>query len=115
MSSVITDQIVGISRFQKDANNSNKESYVPNLALQAVACQIQPASPTDTAIAAGIFGQTFLMFTTQSGIFPGDRVTISGTGQVMRVRGIEDWSFIEQDPHYEITLIRFEEDTDINA
>jgi len=108
--SVITDTIVAISRLKQDVGDADKEQYQPNAALQAVKCQIQPATPEETAIAEGIFGQTFTMYTTESGILPGDKVTVSGTGEVYRVRGRTDWSKPDLIPHYEITLVRFEED-----
>lgn len=106
---MILDQILAIERIQKDVTNSRKESYVSNLALQAVKCQIQPASPEDTAIADGVFGQTFMCYTTESGIKQGDKVTVSGTGEVYRVKGIEDWS-MDPMPHYEMTIVMFEEE-----
>lgn len=107
---LILDQVITISRLRTDAGNTDKESYQPNAALQAVKCQIQPASPTDTAIAEGVFGQTYIAFTTESGILSGDLVTISGTGQKYRVRGIEDWSMPDLSPHFELTLLQFEEE-----
>jgi hypothetical protein len=110
MSSLILDSVVAISRLQKDLDNSSKESFVQNAALQDVKCQIQPATPEETAVANGVFGQTFLMFTSVSGIFPGDYITVSGTGEGYRVRGVENWAGIEGIPHYEITLLRLEED-----
>ena len=108
--SLLLDHIVAISRLQKDADNTSKEQFQPNLALQQIKCQIQPATSEQVAISNGVFGQTFVMFTTQSGIFTGDKVTVSGTGETMRVRGVEDWSQIEGAPHYEITMMRMEEE-----
>jgi len=106
---MIFDSIIAISRLTKDIDNPDKESYQINAALQAVKCQLQPATATETAIAEGVFGQTYLCFTTESGIKVGDKVTVSGTSEILKVRGIEDWSF---DPlsHYEMTLVRFEEE-----
>lgn len=108
--SIITDNIISIKRLQKDATDSNKESYQINEALSSVKCQIQPAGAEDTAISDGVYGQTFICFTTQSGIKTGDHVTCSGTGETYRVRGIEDWSQIDIEPHYEITLVMLEEE-----
>ncbi|MHA1842388.1 MAG: hypothetical protein ACTSYW_10480 [Candidatus Heimdallarchaeota archaeon] len=107
---MILDSIISIDRLTKDEDNPDKESYQPNAALQAVKCNIQPASPEQTAIANGIFGQTYACFTTESGIKVGDKVTVSGTGEVMRVKGIQDWSQSEGIPHFELTLARFEEE-----
>lgn len=108
--SLILDAIIAISRLTRDADNASKESYVANAALQAVKCQIQPATPEETAVADGVFGQTHIMFTTQSGIFSGDRITVSGTGEIFRVKGVENWAQIEGAPHYEITLARMLEE-----
>ena len=107
---MILDHIVAVSRLTKDSDNASKESYQVNLALSAVKCQIQPAGPEETAISEGVFGQTYLAFTTTSGIFPGDYITVSGTGEQYRVKGVEDWSQIEGIPHFEITMLRFEEE-----
>lgn len=104
------DAIISIKRLQRDIDNSNKESYVDNAALQCIKCQLQPAGTEETAISDGVFGQTFLMFTTESGVLVGDHCTVSGTGQTFRVKGIEDWSQIDLIPHYEMTLIRMEEE-----
>lgn len=110
MNGIILDAIVAISRLTQDATNTKKESYAPNLALSAVKCQIQPATPEETAVAEGVFGQTYIMFTTYSGIFSGDKVTVSGTGEAFRVRGVENWAQIEGAPHYEVTLVRMLEE-----
>ena len=108
--SLILDSIASIQRVTKDTDNTSKEQYQTNLALSAVKCQIQPASPADTAISEGIYGQTYLCFTTESGIMTGDKVTVSGTGQVFKVRGIEDWGNPDLSPHYELTLVEFTEE-----
>ena len=108
--SLIYDNLISIKRLTKDSTNISKESYQPNLALQAIKCQIQPASAEDTAISDGVYAQTFICFTTESGICSGDHVTISGTSETFRVRGIEDLSQIDIIPHYEITLIQMEEE-----
>ncbi len=109
--SLITDSVVAIQRLTRDSDNVNKESYQSNMALQAVKCQIQPASPEYTAVVDGVFGQTYIMFTTTSGLLEGDKVTVSGTGTPYRVKGIEDWSQIEGIPHYEIVLVQWEEES----
>ena len=108
--SLIIDTIISVSRLSVDADNSNKESYQPNLALQCVKCQLQPAGAEDTAIAQGVFGQTYIGFTTNSGVLAGDHVTVSGTSKKYRVRGVQDWSLPDLIPHYEWTLINMEED-----
>lgn len=108
--SLILDHVVSIKRLTKDTDNTNKESYQVNQALAAVKCQIQPATPEETAVSEGVFGQTYIAFTTVSGIYPGDMITVSGTAEQYRVKGVEDWSQIEGIPHYEMTLLKFEEE-----
>lgn len=108
--SLIVDTVVSISRLTRDSNNSNKESYQPNLALQCVKCQLQPASAEDTAISNGVFGQTYIGFTTESGVLTGDHLTVSGTGKTYRVKGIQDWSLPDLSPHFEWTLVDMEEE-----
>jgi hypothetical protein len=107
---MILDQIISIKRLQKDANNSNKEQYVDNVALSEVKCQIQPSTAEETALSDGVFGQSFTMYTATSGILTGDHITVSGTNETFRVKGIEDWSQIDLIPHFEIFLVRMEED-----
>jgi len=104
------EHIISVSRLTRDLDNSQKEQYQANAALASVKCQIQPATTEQTAISEGVFGQTYVCFTTQSGILTGDKVTVSGTGEVYKVRGIEDWSQMEGIPHYEITLLKAEEE-----
>lgn len=101
----IIDTIVSVSRLKPDADNSNKESYVVDLSMQSVKMNIQPASNEDTVMIEGVFAETDIAFTTNSGFKSGDRVTVSGTNQKLAVKGIKDWS---QDPipHYQILLIK---------
>jgi hypothetical protein len=108
--SLILDTIVSVERLTKDSDNSNKESYQPNLALQCVKCQLQPAGAEDTAIAQGVFGQTYIGFTLESGVLSGDHLTVSGTGKTYRVKGIQDWGLPDLSPHIEWTLVSMEED-----
>ena len=108
--SLILDTIVSVKRLTRDSDNSNKESYQPNLALQCVKCQLQPASAEDTAISGGVFGQTWIGFTTESGVLSGDHLTVSGTGKAYRVKGIQDWQLPDLSPHIEWTLVTMEEE-----
>lgn len=107
---MIQEHVISIARLVKDLDDANKEQYVTNEALRNVKCQIQPAGAEQLAFADGVYGQTYMCFTTQSGILTGDKVTVSGTGQVLRVRGIEDWSQVEGIPHFELTLVAPEEE-----
>jgi len=107
---MILDHAISVARLKKDSDNSKKESYSLIEGLQSVKCQLQPASPEETIVVNGIFGQTYIGFTTNSGVLVGDRITVSGTGEWLTVRGVEDWSYVQGIPHYELTLVRFEED-----
>lgn len=107
---MILDSVITIQRLTKDVDNADKEMYQPNLALTSVKCNIQPASPEQVAISDGVFGQTFACFTTESGLLTGDLATVSGTGQKYVIRGIEDWSLPDMVPHYEVTMVKMEED-----
>lgn len=107
---MILDEIWSISRLKADVDNTNKESYVSNLALQSVKANRQPASPEQVAIVDGVFAQTYIGFTTNSGLKTGDKVTVSGTDEVLRIKGVENWSLTDLIPHYEITLVEFEEE-----
>lgn len=107
---MILDAVIAISRLTKDPDNNYKESYMPNMALQAVEGNLQPADPSETAISEGIYGQTFVFFTTESGIRSGDRATVSGTGEKFTVRGVTDWSQTDLIPHFEMMFFRSEDE-----
>lgn len=107
---MIEDTVVAIKRLTPDSDNADKEGYVVDLSLQSVKCQIQPVSAEESVIVDGVYGQTFLMFTTQSGIFSGDKVTVSGSGSTYRVKGVQDWSTTDLIPHFEMTLVKMEEE-----
>lgn len=104
------DQVLSISRLQKDVDNTDKESYQPNLALQSVSCNIQPASPEQVAMMDGLYSQSFICFTTESGIMVGDKAIQESNGQLFRVKGREDWDMTDLIPHIELTLVRFEDE-----
>lgn len=104
------DSVVSIERLKRDSDNSNKESYVANQALQTVKINIQPASAEESIMVDGVFVQTYTGFTTNSGLKVGDKITVSGTATKFRVKGISDWSLPDLIPHYEYILVRFEEE-----
>mgnify|MGYP001567642294 CR=1 FL=1 len=109
---MILDDVISIQRLTPDSTNANKESYQINAALSAVAVNLQPATAEDVAISEGVFGQTYIGFTTESGIKEGDFVTVSGSNQQLRVKGIEDWSK-DPIPHFELTLVSFAQEATI--
>lgn len=100
---MILDRTVLIKRLQDNATDTDKEGYSDIAGLQSVRMNIQPASPEQTAISDGVFGQTYRAFLTQSGVLAGDRITVSGTWDVYEVKGVENWNFPPL-PHFELTL-----------
>lgn len=104
--SLILDRVIDISRLKTDTGNSNKESYQSYSPLQNIACNIQPAAAEDTVIADGVFGQTFICFTTVSGILEGDKAIDQETGEVFIVKGKSNWMTPSLAPHAEYLLVQ---------
>lgn len=84
---VLTDTYVSVEHLSPDSDNANKEGYLSDAALVAVACNIQPTSPQIALLYGGAYGKLHTIFTTQSGILETDRVTQSGTGVQYIVKG----------------------------
>lgn len=109
---MILDKICSVYHLTKDIDNQDKESFKLDLGLTDVAINVQPGAAEDTILSDGTFAQTWIGFTTQSGIRSGDKVLVSGYAPDIQrefiVRGIEDWRMLDI-PHYEITLIEFED------
>lgn len=95
-------------RLSRDVDNSSKEAYVVYSPLANTPINIQPASTEDTVLAQGVFGQTYVGFTTASGILEGDKLIFQKTGEVMMVRGRENWMSPDLLPHVELLLVEFE-------
>lgn len=100
------DKLGQVSRLQN--SGTDKKTYQPVASLQGFPIQVQPASAEDVALSEGVFGRTYTIFTTQSGINTGDRLTVSGTfidnysqNVILTVNGIEDW-YHGPLPHFEI-------------
>ncbi len=105
---MILDRICDVWRLQKDSNNSNKESYKIYPPLANVAWNCQPASSEDVVIANGVFGHTWIGFTTASGIRTGDKLVNQITGEVLINKGIQNWMSPEGEPHVELLLVESE-------
>ena len=105
---MILDRVCDVHRLQADANNVNKESYAVYAPLANVAINFQPATPEDTVIAEGVFGQAYVGFTTISGILEGDKLVFQKTGEVMMVKGKQNWMSPDGIPHIELLLTEFE-------
>ncbi len=105
---LILDRVCDVHRIQPDSNNTNKESYQAYAPLANIALNVQPASPEDTVIAGGAFGQAYTAFTTASGILEGDKLVLQSTGEVYIVRGKSNWMSPDLAPHIELLLTEFE-------
>lgn len=109
--SLIIDRICTVSHLTPLANNADKNKYQVDLGLLNVSINIQPAAAEDTILSDGVFAQTWIGFTTHSGVRSGDLLTISGATlgylpRSMVVKGVENWDQGDL-PHYEITLTEF--------
>ena len=97
------EKSAAVARLSPNADNSSKESYVtllPNIRIN-----IQPASASITAVAEGVYGETFKAFVSVSGIQIGDRITVSGVGDKYIVKGTDDWNYGPL-PHTELVLFK---------
>lgn len=106
--SLILDRVLNVSRLQKDSDNTSKESYQSYVPLQNVPMNIQVAQAEDVVIANGVFGQTYIAFTTYSGILSGDKLTDTTTAEVFMVKGKSNWMSPALIPHIELILIKWE-------
>ena len=102
--SLILDRVVDIFRLIQDSDNTEKESYSSYVPLQNVACNIQPASTEDSLVANGVYGQTYVCFTTHSGILEGDKMIDQETNEQFIVRGKSNWNTPALAPHIELLL-----------
>ena len=106
--SLILDRVGDIHRIQADSNDVNKESYVAYAPLADVPLNVQPGSAEDAIVAGGVFGQTFVAFTTASGILEGDKLVLQQTGETYIVKGKSNWQSPDLSPHTELLLVEFE-------
>lgn len=107
---MILDRICSIYHLTRDADNADKEQYKLDIGLINTPLHIQPGGNEDTILSDGVFTQTWVGFTTESGIRSGDKITISGAVvSNYMVRGLQNWDFGDC-PHYGLTLLEFEED-----
>ena len=106
--SLILDRVGDIHRIQLDSGSTTKESYVAYTPLADVALNVQPATAEDSIVAGGVFGQTFVAFTTVSGILEGDKIVLQQTGESYIVKGRSDWNSPSLSPHTELLLVEFE-------
>ena len=105
---LIADRVVNVARLTLDTGSTTKESYQNHTPLLNIAINIQPATAEDVVIANGVFGQTYVGFTTYSGILSGDRLTDTTTGEAFMVKGKTSWMSPSLLPHLELLLIKWE-------
>jgi hypothetical protein len=105
---LILDRVVRTQRLTVDSGNSEKESYQDHAPLQSVAINIQPASPEDTIVVDGVFGQTYIGYTTESGVLSGDKLIDDTLSEAFLVKGKENWMTPALAPHVELTLVKTE-------
>lgn len=106
--SLILDRVCDVYRLQPDNDNVNKESYVQYIPLINTPLNCQPASPEDILMADGVFGHTWIGFTTASGILSGDKLVVQVTGEVLMVKGKQNWQSPALAPYTELLLTEFE-------
>lgn len=105
---MIQDVVITVERLADTSSDADKEDYqsIGGFPTPLMA-NIQPASPEDTAIADGVFGQTYKMFMTASGVLAHDKITVSGTNDTYIVKGIEDFNQVLISS-YQFTLFKKE-------
>lgn len=108
MSDLILDRVVNVARLTQDSNNTSKESYQNHTPLQGISINVQPANNEDVVVANGVFGQTYIGFTTYSGILSGDRLTDTTTSEAFMVKGKTNWMTPTLIPHIELLLVKWE-------
>lgn len=97
------NQVAAVARLSPESLDNDKEQYAT--IMGRISINIQPATAELTAMAEGVYGQTFQAFTAVSGIAIGDQITVSGTGNKFIVKGVNDWHYAPI-PHYELVLFK---------
>lgn len=108
MSDLILDRVINVARLTKDTGNTSKESYQNHTPLLNISINVQPGTAEDTVIANGVFGQTYIGFTTYSGVLSGDRLTDTTSGEQFMVKGKTNWMTPTLIPHIELLLVKLE-------
>ncbi len=108
------DKSGSIKRYSELASNANKEDFEVVTGLEAIPINVQPASPETTVLVEGVFGKTYSVYTTVSGMKDGDELTVSGLftdgltlNKILRIRDVGNWNFGPL-PHFEITCVEIE-------
>jgi hypothetical protein len=109
------DKIATIQRLLATDADSDKENYGAVAGSGGISVNVQPSNAETVALINGVFGKTYTVFTTVSGIKDGDRLTISGRwidgvtlNKQLQVMNVGNW-FFPPLPHYEITCVEIEQ------
>lgn len=102
------DKTASIQRLTTQAGNVNKGEFTAVSGMEAIDVNVQPSNPETVALVNGIYGKTYDVFTTASGIKEGDKLTVSGTfvdnltqNKALRVSSVANWYFGPL-PHFEL-------------
>lgn len=98
---MLFERYISIARMSPTQASNDKEAYA--VIATGIPFNLQPASAALTAMADGVYGQTYQGFTTYSGFAIGDQVSISGTTRKLIVKSLSDWNY-QPIPHYELIL-----------
>lgn len=108
------DKTGSIERFSELVSDTNKEDFQVVTGLEAIPINVQPANPETTILVEGVFGKTYNVYTTVSGMKDGDRLTVSGLftdgkslNKKLTIKNIGNWSFGPL-PHFEIVCVEIE-------
>lgn len=106
------DKVAFVSALRVDNPVSDQETFITYSGFQyggvtsaAIQVNIQPASAELTAMSEGEMFKTYKAFTSASGVVEGMLLTVSGTGELYRVRGREAFPY-RMGAHYELTLVK---------
>jgi hypothetical protein len=103
---MILDKRFYVEHLENTNGNPDQSGYVTHPGfVGGVMMNVQPASPTITALAEGELFKTFKAYTTSSGIVENFRLTASGTGHQYIVRGREVFA-LPLGKHYELMLVK---------
>lgn len=97
--------------FKTLSATGDKETWTTVSGLLGVKVNVQPSSNEITALNEGVYGKTYTVFTTASGIKDGMKMTVSGIfvdgmslNKELLVKSVGNWSF-GFIPHFEIICI----------
>lgn len=109
---MLFDKTAYVSVLSPNNDGTDKEKFVTfsgyvfnGVSAAAIKVNVQPASPELTILSDGEAFKTYKAFTMASGVTEGMTLTMSGTGELYRVRGREAFAYA-MGQHYELTLLK---------